>query len=126
MSGRYGQYARLRPSGEQWLGDIPTDWQAERLKTLFKIRKNIAGRLGFDVLSVTQKGLKQKDGYDRDTSGSRRWASHCPVGTKPLPLAGPLPRTVPAAHQRFDWERPLYERAQQLERARREERQSRQ
>ena len=31
-----------------------------------------------------------------------------------------------SAHQRFDWERPLYERAQQLERARREERQSRQ
>lgn len=61
MNGRYVQYARLRPSGEQWLGEIPMGWQAERLKTLFKIRKDIAGRLGFDVLSVTQKGLKQKD-----------------------------------------------------------------
>lgn len=51
----------LKPSGVEWLGDIPKEWQVKKSKYLFEIRKRIAGTLGFDVLSITQKGIKIKD-----------------------------------------------------------------
>lgn len=51
----------LKPSGVEWLGDIPKDWQVKKSKYLFEIRKRISGTLGFDVLSITQKGIKIKD-----------------------------------------------------------------
>lgn len=51
----------MKDSGVEWLGDIPKDWEVKRIKYLFKIKKNIAGKLGYDVLSVTQSGIKIKD-----------------------------------------------------------------
>ena len=51
----------LKASGVEWLGDIPKDWQVKKSKYLFEIRKRIAGTLDFDVLSITQKGIKIKD-----------------------------------------------------------------
>jgi len=53
--------APMRDSGVEWLGEVPEHWTIKRFKTLFKIRKRIAGALGYDVLSVTQKGIKIKD-----------------------------------------------------------------
>lgn len=40
---------------------IPEDWRLVDVKYVFEIVKRIAGQEGFDVLSVTQKGLKFKD-----------------------------------------------------------------
>lgn len=51
----------MKDSGVEWLGEIPNDWEVKRIKYLFKIKKNIAGKLGYDVLSVTQSGIKIKD-----------------------------------------------------------------
>lgn len=42
-------------------GNIPTGWKLVDIKYLFEIVKRIAGKEGFDVLAVTQKGLKVKD-----------------------------------------------------------------
>ncbi len=53
--------APMRDSGVEWLGEVPEHWEVKRFKTLFKIEKRIAGKLGYDVLSVTQKGIKVKD-----------------------------------------------------------------
>ncbi len=53
--------ARMRDSGVEWLGEVPEHWEIKRFKNLFKIRKRIAGTLGQDVLSITQKGIKIKD-----------------------------------------------------------------
>ncbi len=61
MTGAYQRRDSLRESGAQWLGAVPDFWPVVRLKTRFEIRKDIAGTLGFDVLSVTQRGLKKKD-----------------------------------------------------------------
>ena len=44
-----------------WLGHIPSHWQVVKTKYLFEIVKRIAGEEGYDVLSVTQQGLKVKD-----------------------------------------------------------------
>lgn len=55
-----------KESGAKWLGLIPTHWSTSRVKVLFEIRKRIAGELGYDVLSVTQKGLKIRDVESND------------------------------------------------------------
>lgn len=41
--------------------EIPVSWDLRDIKYIFKIVKRIAGKEGFDVLSVTQKGLKVKN-----------------------------------------------------------------
>jgi len=53
--------AKMKPSGIEWLGDMPKHWGLLRAKYIFRIKKRIVGELGHDVLSVTQKGLKVKD-----------------------------------------------------------------
>jgi type I restriction enzyme S subunit len=60
------QYQRCRQSGADWLGIIPDQWSAMRVKTVFEIRKRIAGELGHHVLSVTQQGLKIRNTDSND------------------------------------------------------------
>lgn len=52
---------RMKDSGIEWLGEVPESWAIRRFKTIFKIKKRIAKSVGFDVLSITQKGIKLKD-----------------------------------------------------------------
>jgi type I restriction enzyme S subunit len=56
----------MRETGEPWLGAIPMGWGTHRIKDLFEIRKRIAGELGHDVLSVTQRGLRVRDTESND------------------------------------------------------------
>ena len=58
---QFEQYPSYKNSGVEWLGDVPEHWQVKPNKYVFKIQKRIAGTLGFNVLSITQKGLKIKD-----------------------------------------------------------------
>ncbi|WP_374254236.1 restriction endonuclease subunit S [Acinetobacter brisouii] len=58
---KYQKYAEYKDSGIDWMGDIPKEWMVSRLKYIFTIKKRIAGKLGLDVLSVTQRGIKIKD-----------------------------------------------------------------
>lgn len=51
----------LKQSNVDWIGMIPETWSVAKFKNLFRIKKDIAGELGYNVLSVTQKGLKIKD-----------------------------------------------------------------
>lgn len=53
--------APMRDSGVEWLGEIPKHWEIRKFKSIFEIRKRIAGKLGYQVLSITQKGIKIKD-----------------------------------------------------------------
>ena len=55
------RYDSYKDSEVEWIGDIPSHWEMKKVKYLFEIRKRISGELGYDVLSVTQKGLKVKD-----------------------------------------------------------------
>jgi type I restriction enzyme S subunit len=48
-------------SGVPWIGQYPVSWDLRPLKSMFTINKRIAGTLGYDVLSITQKGIKIKD-----------------------------------------------------------------
>ncbi len=51
----------MKPSGVEWIGDIPANWDVKRLKYITKIVKRIIGHEGPDVLSITQNGIKVKD-----------------------------------------------------------------
>ena len=51
----------FKDSGIDWLGEIPADWGAVKIKYLFTIKKQIAGKEGYTVLSITQKGIMPKN-----------------------------------------------------------------
>lgn len=55
------RYTEYKCSGVDWIGDIPSHWGIRRFKHLFQIKKEIVGELGYEVLSITQKGIKVKD-----------------------------------------------------------------
>lgn len=54
-------YGEMKESGVEWIGEVPSNWHISPLKHLFSIKKEIAGVLGYNVLSVTQKGIIPKD-----------------------------------------------------------------
>lgn len=62
----FPRYPKYKDSGVEWLGDVPAHWQVQRARWLFQIKKRIAGELGHDVLSITQKGVKVKDTDSND------------------------------------------------------------
>jgi type I restriction enzyme S subunit len=48
-------------SNVDWIGEIPAHWSIGMIKQHFSVKKRIAGKEGYDVLSITQRGLKIKD-----------------------------------------------------------------
>lgn len=60
------RYPKYKDSGVDWLGGLPEHWAARRIRLLFEIRKRIAGVEGYDVLSITQQGIKIKDVESND------------------------------------------------------------
>lgn len=52
---------RMTNSGVEWLGVVPADWEMSYIGLRFNINKRIAGKGGYDILSITQQGLKVKD-----------------------------------------------------------------
>ena len=52
---------KMKDSGVDWLGEVPEHWGIKRIKHLCEIRKRIAGKEGYPVLSITQRGIKVKD-----------------------------------------------------------------
>lgn len=51
----------MKFSGNMWYGDIPVDWDIRKIKYMFRIKKDIAGKEGYTVLSITQKGIIPKN-----------------------------------------------------------------
>ena len=51
----------MKDSGIPWIGEIPEEWECHQFRRIFVIKKIIANTLGYDVLSVTQSGIKVKD-----------------------------------------------------------------
>lgn len=50
----------IKDSNVDWIGKIPDNWKIVITKRLFKIKKDIAGKEGYTVLSITQKGIVPK------------------------------------------------------------------
>lgn len=56
-----GKYSDTKITNIAWAKNIPSHWQEYKIKHVFKIVKRIVGELGYEVLSITQKGIKVKD-----------------------------------------------------------------
>lgn len=54
-------YDSYKTTSLPWLREIPSHWKVSKIRRHFVIKKRIAGKEGFDVLSITQEGLKVKD-----------------------------------------------------------------
>lgn len=52
---------QMKNSGSVWFGEIPAEWRMVRLKYMFHIKKDIAGKEGYTVLSITQRGITPKN-----------------------------------------------------------------
>lgn len=52
---------KTKSTDNKYWENIPVNWELSDIKYLFEIVKRIAGKEGYDILSVTQKGLKIKD-----------------------------------------------------------------
>lgn len=52
---------QMKDSKNIWFGNIPFDWEIQKIKYVFTIKKDIAGEEGHTVLSITQKGITPKD-----------------------------------------------------------------
>lgn len=51
----------MKDSGSVWFGDVPKEWDMNKLKYQFHIKKDIAGEEGHTILSITQRGIIPKD-----------------------------------------------------------------
>lgn len=59
---------QMKNSGISWVGEIPQDWEIQRNKYIFKIKKGIVlPTKSYQLLSLTTNGIKEKD--EDDTSG---------------------------------------------------------
>ena len=66
----------MKDSGNQYWGSIPTNWHLSDIKYLFEIIKRIAGKEGYDILSVTQKGIKIKDISNNEGQVAESYANY--------------------------------------------------
>ena len=62
----FPRYPAYKDSGVEWLGEVPGHWEVVRARWLCEIKKRIVGELGFDVLSITQNGIRIKDTESND------------------------------------------------------------
>lgn len=58
---KYRTYTAYKKENASWFNEIPEHWECLSGKYIFNIKKKIAGCLGHDVLSITNKGIQIKD-----------------------------------------------------------------
>jgi len=72
----FPRYADYKDSGIEWLGEVPTHWEVMRCRFLFDIKKRIAGKEGYDILSITQQGIRIKDIENNDGQISQDYSKY--------------------------------------------------
>jgi len=72
----FPRYPAYKPSGVEWLGEVPEHWDVKRVRRIFEIKKRIAGELGFDILSITQQGIKVRDPESNDGQVSMDYSKY--------------------------------------------------
>lgn len=66
----------MKDSGVEWIGKIPENWQIDHIKQHFTIKKRIAGKEGYAVLSITQQGIKEKDISSNEGQMAQSYANY--------------------------------------------------
>lgn len=63
----------MRGQFDEWIGDLPTSWDAVRTKSLFKILKRQVPHDGQTILSITQHGVRPKDISENEGQMARNY-----------------------------------------------------
>ena len=66
----------MKESKVEWIGAIPEHWDVDHIKQHFKVKKRIAGKEGYDVLSITQQGIKKKDISSNEGQMAQSYANY--------------------------------------------------
>ena len=66
----------MKDSGSVWFGSIPVNWDMKKLKFVFRIKKEIAGKEGYTVLSITQRGIVPKDFSNNEGQFANSYANY--------------------------------------------------
>lgn len=66
----------MKDSGIEWIGQVPENWQIDHIKQHFTIKKRIAGKEGYAVLSITQQGIKEKDISSNEGQMAQSYANY--------------------------------------------------
>lgn len=66
----------MKDSGSVWFGSIPVNWEMKKLKFVFRIKKEIAGKEGYTVLSITQRGIVPKDFSNNEGQFANSYANY--------------------------------------------------
>lgn len=66
----------LKDSNNIYIGKIPNNWNMKKMKYIFYIKKNIAGKEGYNVLSITQKGIRIKDLSNNDGQMASNYSNY--------------------------------------------------
>lgn len=66
----------MKDSKVEWIGAIPEHWDVDHIKQHFKVKKRIAGKEGYDVLSITQQGIKKKDISSNEGQMAQSYANY--------------------------------------------------
>lgn len=70
---KYEQYAEYKDSGVEWLGAIPSHWEAKRLGQFFNERREKVSDKDYAALSVTMKGIvPQLENAAKSDAGDNR------------------------------------------------------
>ena len=72
----FPRYSGYKDSEVKWLGEVPEHWDIRRVRRIFVIKKHIAGELGFDILSITQQGIKVRDPESNDGQVSMDYSKY--------------------------------------------------
>lgn len=68
--------APMQHINSNWMGDIPKHWSVDKVKQHFHIKKDIAGKEGHNVISITQQGLKIKDISNNEGQMAQSYAKY--------------------------------------------------
>lgn len=70
---KYNKYPVYKDSSAQWIGSIPKEWQALRIGSMFRERREKVSDKDFKPLSVTKKGIvPQLDNAAKSNDGDNR------------------------------------------------------
>lgn len=63
MNGRYKAYGEYKDSNIEFLGNIPTNWHAGKIKSMLSLKRELVGSKSsaFQLLSLTLKGIIHRD-----------------------------------------------------------------
>lgn len=66
----------MKPSGVEWIGEVPINFSIQNIRSLFQIRKEVIGREPETVLSITQSGLKIKNVSENEGQMANSYANY--------------------------------------------------